>query len=179
MPKRAAYYTDRLPSWLDKELARSTSLVSRIAREFRNELVTALGGEGQLTPQQRITIDRIVRAQVYVTALDGELLRAESITYKNKDGALSMIPLLKDWTALSDRMLKWVETLGLQRVPQRVPSLEDLAADWGPGPTQDELDAQNETTPDLGAEPERAQEKVPVQEAPADLDDELLPPERP
>jgi hypothetical protein len=102
---------------------------------FRDELVVALGGESELSPQRRKLVDLAARAALYVDHIDGWLAEQRSlINHRSR----SVLPVLVQRQAVADHLARLLDKLGLDRVPRRVKSLgEYLAEKYTDSPAND------------------------------------------
>src|SRR5437870_11731506 len=93
---------------------------------FRDDLVSALGGESELSPQRRKLVDLAARATLYLDHIDGWLAAQHSlINHRSR----SVLPVLVQRQGLADHLARLLDKLGLDRVPQRVPALHDVLAE--------------------------------------------------
>ena len=108
-------------SALDRRMAGA-----REALGFRRELVSALGGDADLSPQRRRLIDMAVRAALLLDHVDAWLFEQESLVNKR---TRTLLPVLNQRQSLADHLARLLDRLGLDRVPQRVPALHDVLAE--------------------------------------------------
>ena len=106
---------------LDRRMA-----AAREAVAFRREVVMALGGEADLSPQRRRLIDMAVRAALLLDHVDAWLFEQESLVNKR---TRTLLPVLNQRQSLADHLARLLDRLGLDRVPQRVPALHDVLAE--------------------------------------------------
>jgi hypothetical protein len=99
---------------------------ARASLAFKAELVSALGGEADLSPQRRRLIDMAVRAALLLDHIDAWLFEQRSLVNLR---TRSMLPVLQQRQALADHLARLLDRLGLERVPNRVQSLEEIAAE--------------------------------------------------
>ena len=99
---------------------------------FRDDLVSALGGESELSPQRRKLVDLAARATLYLDHIDGWLAAQHSlINHRSR----SVLPVLVQRQGLADHLARLLDKLGLDRVPRRVKSLNEyLAEKYTEGP---------------------------------------------
>jgi hypothetical protein len=102
------------------------TVAAREMLAFRDELVAALGGDIQLSPQRRKLVDLAARASLYLDHLDAWL--AEQQTLINRRSR-SVLPVLLQRQTLADHLARLLDKLGLDRVPQRTRSLQDVTAE--------------------------------------------------
>jgi hypothetical protein len=115
---------------------------AREALAFRRELVAALGGEADLSLQRRRLIDMTARAALLLDHIDSWLVGQQSLINAR---TRSMLPVLVQRQALAEHLARLLDRLGLDRLPQRVQTVEDVAAE-------------------IAAEKERQQKHRPVDE---------------
>jgi hypothetical protein len=122
------------------------TVAAREMLAFRDELVAALGGDTQLSPQRRKLVDLTARASLYLDHLDAWL--AEQQTLINRRSR-SVLPVLLQRQTLADHVARLLDKLGLDRMPQRTRSLQDVVA---------EIAAQRETTASAAPHAQQDQE---------------------
>src|SRR5437899_716970 len=93
---------------------------------FRDELVAALGGETELSPQRRKLVDLAARATLYLDHIDGWLAAQSSLINQR---SRSVLPVLVQRQGLADHLARLLDKLGLDRVPRRVKSLNEYLAE--------------------------------------------------
>src|SRR5262249_12639075 len=99
---------------------------------FRDELVTALGGDPELSPQQRKLIDLAARASLYLDHLDAWLTEQKTLINRR---SRSVLPVLLQRQTVADHLTRLLDKLGLDRMPQKVrPSVVAIMPDNGRDP---------------------------------------------
>ena len=101
---------------------------TRAAREliqWRNDLVSDLGGEEAVTTQQHAVIDMAVRTKLLLDSVDAWLLTQPSLINKRKK---SLLPVVQQRQHLADSLSKYMGQLGLERKMKPTPSLQDYLA---------------------------------------------------
>jgi hypothetical protein len=93
---------------------------------FRDDLVSALGGESELSPQRRKLVDLAARTTLYLDHIDGWLAAQHSLINQR---TRSVLPVLVQRQGLADHLARLLDKLGLDRVPRRVKSLGDYLAE--------------------------------------------------
>ena len=91
------------------------------AREYlalRRELANALGGEADLTPQQRKLIDMAARASALLDHVDAWLFQQRSLVNAR---AKTLLPILVQRQALADHLVRLLDKLP---VPEQAPSVD-------------------------------------------------------
>ncbi len=101
---------------------------ARTVMAFRRELVSALGGEADLSPQRRKLVDMASRAALLLDHIDGWIMAQPSVINRR---SRAVLPVVIQRQGLADHLAKLLDRLGLDRVPQRVPSLTDYIAQRG------------------------------------------------
>src|SRR5262249_28921248 len=96
---------------------------ARSALAFTRELVAALGGDRQLSPQKRRLIDMTVRASLLLDHVDAWLFEQRSLINAR---SRTLLPVLVQRQTLADHVARLLDRLGLDRMPQRVQSLEQV-----------------------------------------------------
>src|SRR5262249_17392392 len=115
-PRKAAGF-----STVDRRTA-----AAREAFAFKQELVSALGGEADLSPQRRPLIDMAVRAALLLDHVDAWLFEQESLVNKR---TRALLPVLTQRQALADHLARLLDRLGLDRVPRYVQGLHEILAE--------------------------------------------------
>ncbi len=102
------------------------TVAAREMMAFRDELVAALGGDTELSPQRRKLVDLAVRVSLYLDHLDAYL--AEQKTLINRRSR-SVVPVLLQRQTLADHMARLLDKLGLDRVPTKIDNLDRYVAE--------------------------------------------------
>ena len=89
---------------------------------WRNELLTDLGGEGNVSAQQMALVEMAVRTRLYVEHLDFFLMQQESLVNRKKKAVL---PVLRERQSLVDSLSRLLGQLGLERKAKPVPALSE------------------------------------------------------
>jgi hypothetical protein len=148
MTARRAYSRHGLNATMARVTLRGFRAIDRrtaAAREvmaFQRELASALGGEERLSPQRRKLIDLAARAALFLDHLDGWLTGQQTLVNKR---SRSVIPALVQRQSLADHLARLLDKLGLDRVPQRVQSLDEVVQD---------IECQKTTGTATGADPD-------------------------
>jgi hypothetical protein len=80
---------------------------------FKRELVAALGGEADLSPQRRKLVDMAARASLLLDHADAWLFQQRSLVNAR---AKTLLPILVQRQALADHLTRLLDKLGLDRV---------------------------------------------------------------
>ncbi len=102
------------------------SAPARATLAFKRELISALGGEADLSPQRRRLIDMAARAALLLDPVDAWLFEQRSLVNAR---AKALLPVLVQRQALADHLARLLDKLGLDRVPAKVPSLAAYVAE--------------------------------------------------
>jgi hypothetical protein len=87
---------------------------------WRGELLNALGGPDNVSPQKAALVETCVRTRLFIDHVDAFLLEQHSLINRKKK---TMIPILRERTQLCDSLTKTLCHLGLERVAAPLPSL--------------------------------------------------------
>ena len=99
---------------------------ARATLAFRRDLIAALGGEADLSPQRRRLVDLAARASMLVDHVDAWLLRQRSLIDRRTK---SVLPVLVQRQSLAEHLAKLLDRLGLDRRRQDVPDLTSYLAE--------------------------------------------------
>jgi hypothetical protein len=94
---------------------------ARVLMGWRQELVVALGGEDQLSPQRRKLVEMASRAALLLDHVDAYLFEQRSLVNVR---SRTLLPVLVQRQALADHLARLLDKLGLDRVPTKVPALD-------------------------------------------------------
>lgn len=89
----------------------------RALMEWRDELVAALWGDPEVTPQEEALVEGAARTRLFLDHLDSWLLQQPSLILARKR---SVVPALRERQALVDSLARLLGQLGLRRRPKRV-----------------------------------------------------------
>ena len=92
---------------------------------FKSDLVAALGGEVDLSPQRRKLVDMAARAALLLDHVDAWLFEQRSLVNAR---AKILLPVLVQRHAIADHLARLLDKLGLDRVPQKVTDLQSYVA---------------------------------------------------
>jgi hypothetical protein len=96
------------------------TFAGRLLFEWRQELITALGGEEQVTPQIRALIDLACQSKAIVDHVTAFIMEQESLVIKRRK---AVIPVVMQRAQLAAQLEKTLTTLGLQRIAKQSESL--------------------------------------------------------
>src|SRR5215475_4973359 len=89
---------------------------ARATLAFKHELIAALGGEADLSPQRRKLIDMAARASLLLDHIDAWLFQQRSLVNAR---AKTLLPVLVQRQAIADHLTRLLDKLGLDRMPQK------------------------------------------------------------
>jgi len=92
------------------------TVAARETLAFKHELIAALGGEAQLSPQRRKLIDLASRASLLLDHIDAWLFQQRSLVNAR---AKTLLPVLGQRQALADHLTRLLDKLGIDHVPQK------------------------------------------------------------
>ena len=99
---------------------------AREVKALRRELALALGGEEQLSPQRRRLVELAARASLIIDVIDGWVLQQPTlVNARNR----SLLPVVVQRQAVAEHLAKLLDRLGLERVPAKVKTLEEITAE--------------------------------------------------
>ncbi len=109
--------------------ARGTQAVDRrtvaykAVKAWREALITALGGELEVSPQRMTLIELAARTRLFLDHCDGFILEQKTLVNRRKK---SILPIVLQRQQLADSLQKTLITLGLDRIPKPIPTMQDL-----------------------------------------------------
>ncbi len=106
---------------IDMRTAAAQALVA-----WRNELLAALGGVENVSPQKMVLVDAVTRTRLYIDHVDGFLMSQPSLLNKRKK---ALLPVLRERQQLVDSLSRLLAQIGLERIPRPIPSLEAYIAE--------------------------------------------------
>src|SRR5215831_7204762 len=95
---------------------------ARATLAFKHELIAALGGDADLSPQRRRLIDMAARAALLLDHVDAWLFEQRSLVNTR---VKTLLPVLVQRQALADHLTRLLDKLGLDRRPPKMQSLEE------------------------------------------------------
>jgi hypothetical protein len=93
------------------------TVAAREMLTFRDELVAALGGDPELSPQRRKLIDLAARTSLYLDHLDAWLTEQKTLINRR---SRSVVPVLLQRQTIAEQLARLLEKLGLDRVSQKI-----------------------------------------------------------
>ncbi len=102
------------------------TVAAREMLAFRDELVAALGGDAELSPQRRKLVDLVARASLYLDHLDAWLAAQQTLINRR---SRSVVPVLLQRQTLADHLARLLDKLGLDRVPTKIDALDRYVAE--------------------------------------------------
>jgi hypothetical protein len=91
----------------------------------KHELVSALGGLENISPQRMLLVDAIVRTRLLVDSCDAFILSQESVVNRRKR---TLWPIVHQRQSLVDSLSKLLSQVGLERVPRAIKSVYETPA---------------------------------------------------
>jgi hypothetical protein len=101
------------------------TVAAREMLSFRDELVAALGGDSELSPQRRKLVDLAARASLFLDHIDAWLVEQQALVNRR---SRSVLPVLLQRQTLAEHLARLLDRLGLERSPRQAPSLNDYLA---------------------------------------------------
>ena len=98
------------------------TVAAREMLSFRDELVAALGGDTELSPQRRKLVDLAARASLYLDHIDAWLVEQQALINRR---SRSVLPVLLQRQTLAEHLARLLDKLGLDRSPRQGPSLNE------------------------------------------------------
>jgi hypothetical protein len=92
-------------------------------REYREDLIQALGGDEVVSPQQREIIEICTRTHLMLESVDRYILGMRSLVNKNKRALYAVVT---ERMKLADALTRYLQALGLERRAKSVPSLAEI-----------------------------------------------------
>src|SRR5262249_7275843 len=135
----------------------------RATLAFKQELIAALGGEAQLSPQRRKLIDMAARASLLLDHIDAWLFQQRSLVNAR---AKTLLPVLVQRQAIADHLTRLLDKLGLDRVVKPI----DLASYYADAKPVDAQPADPLETVEAARQPDVDADKSDI-EAQPDADD--------
>jgi hypothetical protein len=105
---------------IDKRTAAGQELI-----RWRKELFEDLGGEESVSTQRKALVDLICRTRLFLDSIDAWLLAQPRLTLRHKR---ALLPAVRERQQLVDSLARLLGQLGLERVPKKVPTLQEYIA---------------------------------------------------
>ena len=102
------------------------TVAAREMLAYRDDLLAALGGSADLSPQRRKLVDLAARASLYLDHLDGWLTEQPTLINRR---SRSVLPVLLQRQTLADHLARLLDRLGLDRVPTKIEALDRYVAE--------------------------------------------------
>jgi hypothetical protein len=93
---------------------------ARALQGWRSELIEALGGEEQLSPQQITLIEQVTRLKLFLDHVDSWLMTQPSLINKRKK---AILPAMQQRLQLAGELRATLSLIGLKRMPKFVSSI--------------------------------------------------------
>jgi hypothetical protein len=98
------------------------SAAARRMISWRDELVAALGGQENVTPQEYALLEMLIKTRLLLEHIDGYILGLDSLVNRKKH---SLKPIVRERLTLVDTCSRLLSQLGLKRREKPVPDLKD------------------------------------------------------
>lgn len=96
--------------------------VGRALRQFRTEIVSDLGGEQNISAQQRELVNLAVTTKLLHDSITTWLLQQPSLVNKRHR---TVYPVVLQRQTLADALCRYLDRLGLERKAKQIPALQD------------------------------------------------------
>lgn len=100
------------------------TFAGRLLFEWRTGLTDALGGESNVTPQQKCLIDLACQSKAICDHVTAFIMEQESLVIKKRK---TVIPIVLQRAQLAAQLEKTLTTLGLNRVAKQLESLAEYS----------------------------------------------------
>jgi hypothetical protein len=98
----------------------------RSIQEWKAAIISDLGGEEELTTAKQAIVDLAVKNMLLLGIIDQFVFREQAVVNKRNR---SLFPIISQRQALADSLIRYLTTLGLERVAKRVPVLSEYLAE--------------------------------------------------
>jgi hypothetical protein len=95
---------------------------ARALLQWKAELLADLGGEANLSAQQRALVELSVRTRLYIDHADAWILAQDSIISKNRR---ALFPIVTQRNQLVESFSRLMTMLGIKRQPKPIPSISE------------------------------------------------------
>lgn len=102
------------------------TVAAREMLAFRDELIAALGGDTEVSPQQRKLVDLAARASLYLDHLDAWLAGQQTLVNRR---SRSVLPVLLQRQSIAEHLARLLDRLGLDRAIAKAPTLAVIRAE--------------------------------------------------
>ncbi len=102
------------------------TVAAREMLAFRDELIAALGGDTEVSPQQRKLVDLAARASLYLDHLDAWLAGQQTLVNRR---SRSVLPVLLQRQSIAEHLARLLDRLGLDRALAKAPTLAAIRAE--------------------------------------------------
>jgi hypothetical protein len=99
------------------------SAAARRMIDWRDELVSALGGQENVTPQEYALLEMLIKTRLLLEHVDAYILGLTSLVNRKKH---AMKPIVRERLTLVDTCSRLLSQLGLKRREKPIPDLEDF-----------------------------------------------------
>jgi hypothetical protein len=98
----------------------------RSIQEWKAAIISDLGGEEELTTAKQAIVDLAVKNMLLIGIIDKFVFQEQAVVNKR---SRSLFPIINQRQALADSLIRYLTTLGLERVAKRVPALSEYLAE--------------------------------------------------
>jgi hypothetical protein len=85
--------------------------VARALTQWRRELINDLGGEDNISTQQRTVIELAAASKLLIGSIDAWLLSQPTLLTRDK----TLLPVIRERQAIADGLVRYLAQLGLER----------------------------------------------------------------
>lgn len=102
------------------------TLAARELLAWRQDLVTALGGQEKISPQKTALVDVVVRIRLYIDHIDGFLMEQKNLVNRKRK---TILPILRERQGLVDSLGRLLSLLGLDFHEKPIRTLAQYVAE--------------------------------------------------
>src|SRR5262249_5462797 len=96
-------------------------------RKWRQEIVDALGGPDDISPQKETIIDLACRSRLILHSVDTWIFEQQTLVHRSKKRLATLLPVVMQRQQLADSLAHYMKLLGLER-RHKVKSLQEILA---------------------------------------------------
>jgi hypothetical protein len=116
------------------------SAAARRMISWRDELVLALGGSENVSPQEFALLEMLIKTRLLLEHIDGYILGLDSLVNRKKH---SLKPIVRERLTLVDTCSRLLSQLGLKRREKPIPDLKDFLRENYSDKSNDDAAAMN------------------------------------
>jgi hypothetical protein len=136
------------------------SAAARRMIDWRDELVSALGGQENVTPQEYALLEMLIKTRLLLEHVDGYVLGLDSLVNRKKH---ALKPIVRERLTLVDTCSRLLSQLGLKRREKPIPDLKDYLHENYNSKSNDDATSMNADGETAGPEAIDASEGVELQ----------------